>query len=90
MPKTKLQHLPTRDNVITDDVKVITKPLYATPKRIGELFGISRSTVSRILNQYDLNNQGVEDLYFSLSATLTVVDIDAFRKYLKARNKKHL
>ena len=65
MPHTKLQDLPTQENVVTEPKQVIVKPIMAKPNAIAKLFGISYSSVNRILKEYDKDNQGVEDLYYS-------------------------
>ncbi|MEJ7274161.1 helix-turn-helix domain-containing protein, partial [Staphylococcus epidermidis] len=44
-------------------------------------------SVNRILKEYDKDNKGVEDLYYSLSSTMTVISIDGFKEYLSKRHK---
>ena len=39
------------------------------------------------LKEYDKDNKGVEDLYYSLSSTMTVISIDGFKEYLSKRHK---
>ena len=87
MPHVKLQDLPTKENVVTEPKQVIVKPIMAKPNAIAKLFGISYSSVNRILKEYDKDNKGVEDLYFSLSSTMTVISIDGFKEYLSKRHK---
>lgn len=87
MTHTKLQELPTKENVVTEPKQVIVKPIMAKPNAIAKLFGISYSSVNRILKEYDKDNKGVEDLYFSLSSTMTVISIDGFKEYLSKRHK---
>ena len=49
MPIAKLQDLPSEENVITDPKQVVVKPLFAKPSALSEIFGISYSSVRRIL-----------------------------------------
>ncbi|HBO6125548.1 TPA: helix-turn-helix domain-containing protein [Pseudomonas aeruginosa] len=88
MTHTKLQDLPTKENVVTEPKQVIVKPIMAKPNAIAKLFGVSYSSVNRILKEYDKDNKGVEDLYYSLSSTMTVISIPRFEEYMKKRHKK--
>ncbi|MGC7583114.1 helix-turn-helix domain-containing protein [Staphylococcus epidermidis] len=87
MPYTKLQDLPTKENVVTEPKQVVVKPIMAKPNAIAKLFGISYSSVYRILKEYEKDNKGVEDLYYNLSPTMTVISIDGFKEYLGKRHK---
>ena len=87
MQHTKIQDLPTKENVVTEPKQVVVKPIMAKPNAIAKMFGISYSTVNRILKEYDKDNKGVEGLYYSLSSTMTVISIDGFREYLSKRHK---
>lgn len=90
MPRTKLQDLPTQENVITEPKQVVVKPLFAKPTALSEIFGISYSSTRRILLEWEKDPKGIEDLYYSLSSTMTVISIPRFEEYLKRRNKKWL
>ncbi|MCI2927468.1 helix-turn-helix domain-containing protein [Staphylococcus hominis] len=87
MPHVKLQDLPTKENVVTEPTQVVVKPIMAKPNSIAKLFGISYSSVYRILKEYEKDDKGVEDLYYSLSSTMTVISIDGFKEYLSKRHK---
>jgi len=87
MPKTKLQDLPTKENVVTEPNQVVVKPIMAKRNVIAKLFGISYSSVNRILKEYDKDNKGIDDLYYSLSSTMTVISIPRFEEYMKQRHK---
>ncbi|WP_436855195.1 helix-turn-helix domain-containing protein [Staphylococcus caeli] len=86
----KLQEKPTKENTILEPEQVVTHPIYCAPKSIGELFGFSRSTTSRLLNEYKENDRGVKDMYLSLSSTLVVIKIEKFEQFLKAKNGEWL
>ena len=86
----KLQEEPTKENTILETEQVITHPIYCAPKAIGELFGFSRSTTSRLLNEYKENDRGVKDMYLSLSSTLVVIKIEKFEAFLRAKNGEWL
>ncbi len=90
MPRTNICSLPTKQNVVVEPAQVIFKPMYAKPKALANLFGVSYSTVNRILKEYDKNNKGVQNLYFSLSSTLIVISIEGFTEYLSRRHKEWL
>ena len=53
MPYVKLQDLPTKENVVTEPTQVVVKPIMAKPNAIAKLFGISYSSVYRILKEYE-------------------------------------
>ncbi|EHR80096.1 helix-turn-helix domain-containing protein [Staphylococcus epidermidis] len=90
MAHVKLQDLPTKENVVTEPKQVLVKPIMAKPNAIAKLFGISYSSVNRILKEYDKDNKGIDDLYYSLSSTMTVISITRFEEYMKQRHKKWL
>lgn len=88
MPRTKLQQLPTKENVALEPEQVVFKPLFARPKAISEIFGISSSTTRRIILEYEKDHKGVENMFYSLSSTLTVINIEKFEEYLSKRHKE--
>ncbi|AMG96664.1 hypothetical protein [Staphylococcus simulans] len=88
MPRTKLQQLPTKENVALEPEQVVFKPLFARPKAISEMFGISSSTTRRIILEYEKDYKGVENMFYSLSSTLTVINIEKFEEYLSKRHKE--
>jgi len=87
MPYVNLQNLPTKENVVTEPNQVVVKPIMAKPNAIAKLFGISYSSVNRILKEYDKDNKGIDDLYYSLSSTMTGISIPRFEEYMKQRHK---
>ncbi|WP_415425452.1 helix-turn-helix domain-containing protein [Staphylococcus borealis] len=87
MPHIKMQDLPTKENVVTEPKQIVVKPIMAKPNAIAKMFGMSYSTVNRILKEYDKDDKGVKELYYSLSSTMTVISIDGFREYLSKRHK---
>ncbi|PHZ45412.1 pathogenicity island protein, partial [Staphylococcus aureus] len=54
----------------------------------ASIFGISYSSVNRILKEWEKDSKGVDDLYYSLSSTMIVISIPRFEEYMKARHKK--
>ncbi|ERS93592.1 hypothetical protein [Staphylococcus simulans] len=88
MPRTKLQQLPTKENVALEPEQVVFKPMFARPKAISEMFGISSSTTRRIILEYEKDHKGVENMFYSLSSTLTVINIEKFEEYLSKRHKE--
>ncbi|HBC4490845.1 TPA: helix-turn-helix domain-containing protein [Staphylococcus aureus] len=88
MSRTKLQDIPSEENVITDPKQVVVKPLFAKPSVLSEIFGISYSSTRRILIEWEKDHKGINDLYYSLSSTMIVISIPRFEEYMKARHKK--
>ena len=86
----KLQDKATRQNTVLEPEQVIANPIYCAPNAIGELFGFSRSTTSRLLNEYKENDRGVKDMYLSLSSTLVVIKIEKFEQWLRLKNGEWL
>ncbi|UFA56956.1 helix-turn-helix domain-containing protein [Staphylococcus aureus] len=84
----KLQDKPTKENVVMEPNQVIVKPLFAKPNTLASIFGISYSSVNRILKEWEKDSKGVDDLYYSLSSTMIVISIPRFEEYMKARHKK--
>ncbi|MCG1354836.1 helix-turn-helix domain-containing protein [Staphylococcus epidermidis] len=90
MPKTKLQDLPTKQNTALEEKQIVFPVKYAKPKLICEIFNISYSTFYRLLKSYEDDNLSIEDMYIDISSTLTLVNVEQFEKYLKAKHKKYL
>ncbi|EOB7243608.1 TPA: helix-turn-helix domain-containing protein [Staphylococcus aureus] len=88
MARTKLKDIPTKENTISEPKQVVVKPLFAKPNALASIFGISYSSVNRILKEWEKDSKGVDDLYYSLSSTMIVISIPRFEEYMKARHKK--
>ena len=87
MTRTKLQDIPSEENVITEPKQVVVNPLFAKPSALSEIFGISYSSTRRILIEWEKDHKGIDDLYYSLSSTMTVISIPRFEEYMKKRHK---
>ena len=87
MSRTKLQDIPTKENTITEPKQVVVKPMFAKPNTLASIFGISYSSVNRILKEWEKDSKGIDDLYYSLSSTMTVISIPRFEEYMKKRHK---
>ncbi|MDW8563862.1 helix-turn-helix domain-containing protein [Staphylococcus shinii] len=83
----KLHEEPTKGNTILETEQVIVKALFAKPHALASIFGISYSSVNRILKEWEKDSKGVDDLYYSLSSTMTVISIPRFEDYMKKRHK---
>ncbi|MCG1813708.1 helix-turn-helix domain-containing protein [Staphylococcus epidermidis] len=90
MSRTKLQDLPTKENTALKERQIVFPVKYAKPKLSCEIFNISYSTFYRLLKSYEDDNLGIEDMYIDISSTLTLVNVEQFEKYLKAKHKKYL
>ena len=80
--------IPTKQNTVTDPTQVVVNPIYAKIATLPKLVGISKSSIYRILREYDEEPNGIENMYVSLSATLTIVDIKKFKAYLNTRHRR--
>ncbi|MCO6212058.1 helix-turn-helix domain-containing protein [Staphylococcus epidermidis] len=87
MPRTKLQDLPSKENTITEPKQVLVKPMFAKPNALASIFGVSYSSIRRILLEWEKDHKGIDDLYYSLSSTMTVISISRFEQYMKKRHK---
>ncbi|EFU84276.1 helix-turn-helix domain-containing protein [Staphylococcus lugdunensis] len=88
MSRTKLHDVPTKENTITEPKQVVVNPLFAKPNVLASIFGISYSSVNRILKEWEKDHKGIDDLYYSLSSTMIVISITRFEEYMKQRHKK--
>ncbi|MBB4833062.1 DeoR/GlpR family transcriptional regulator of sugar metabolism [Staphylococcus hominis] len=90
MPHVKLQDLPTKQNTALEEKQIVFPVKYAKPKLLSELFNCSYSTIRRLLISYDEDNLGVKSMYFDISSTLTLVNVEKFEEFLKRKHKKYL
>ncbi|MCL9691379.1 pathogenicity island protein [Staphylococcus aureus] len=88
MSRTKLHDVPTKENTIIESKQVVVNPLFAKPNALAGIFGISYSSVNRILKEWEKDYKGIDDLYYSLSSTMIVISIPRFEEYMKQRHKK--
>ncbi|ASE35355.1 helix-turn-helix domain-containing protein [Mammaliicoccus sciuri] len=84
----KIKTMPTKENTVTKEEQIVFKPLYAKAPYLAKIFGMSRSTVDRILKRWEKEPNGIDEMYVSLSETLKVVEIEQFKAYLRTLNKK--
>ena len=87
---SEVTEIPTKTNTVTDPTQIVVSPLYCKVSALPKLIGISKSSIYRILKEYDEEQNGIENMYVSLSATLTIVDIKKFQAYLNTRHKTWL
>ncbi|WP_301420196.1 helix-turn-helix domain-containing protein [Mammaliicoccus lentus] len=80
--------IPTKVNTITSDEQINVKPIYAKVPQLAKLCGLSKSTIYRILDRWEDEPNGIDDMFVSISATLKVVEIEKFKDYLRSINKK--
>lgn len=85
-----MTQIPTKQNSVELEGQVVFYPLYGKPTTIAKVFDVGKSTVYRWLREYDEDNLGVKDLYLNLSSSMTRIDIEKMREYLKLKNKKWL
>lgn len=80
--------IPTKVNTITSDEQIRVEAIYAKVPQLAKLCGLSKSTIYRILDRWEDEPNGIEDMFVSISATLKVVEIEKFKSYLRTINKK--
>ncbi|MCU5746502.1 helix-turn-helix domain-containing protein [Staphylococcus sp. SQ8-PEA] len=83
----KLHEKLTKENTVLEPKQVMVKPMFAKPHALASIFGISYSSVNRILKEWEKDSKGIDDLYYSLSSTMTVISIARFEDYMKKRHK---
>lgn len=86
----KLHEDPTKENTALDEKQIVFPVKYAKPKLLGDIFNVSYSTINRLLKDYDQDDLGVADLYYSISSTLILINVEKFDEYLAKRHKKWL
>ncbi|RIM75497.1 helix-turn-helix domain-containing protein [Staphylococcus xylosus] len=86
----KLHEEPTEENTVMDEKQIVFPVKYAKPKLLGDIFNVSYSTINRLLKDYDQDNLGITDLYYSISSTLILINVEKFDEYLAKRHKKWL
>ncbi|MCD8899430.1 helix-turn-helix domain-containing protein [Staphylococcus gallinarum] len=86
----KLQEEPTKENTVMDEKQIVFPVKYAKPKLLGDIFNVSYSTINRLLKDYDQDSLGIKDLYYSISSTLILINVEKFDEYLAKRHKKWL
>lgn len=80
--------IPTRQNTVTSDEQIKVELIYAKVPQLAKLCGMSKSTIYRILDRWEDEPNGIDDMYVSVSSTLKVVEIEKFKTYLRIINKK--
>ncbi|WP_204195198.1 helix-turn-helix domain-containing protein [Staphylococcus sp. GFQ9D221P] len=90
MKTYKLNEEPTKENTAMDEKQIVFPVKYAKPKLLGDIFNVSYSTINRLLKDYDQDDLGITDLYYSISSTLIVINVEKFDEYLSKRHKKWL
>ncbi|WP_239749982.1 helix-turn-helix domain-containing protein [Mammaliicoccus sp. H-M34] len=83
-----ITEIPTRQNTVTSDEQIKVEAIYAKVPQLAKLCGMSKSTIYRILDRWEDEPNGIDDMYVSVSATLKVVEIEKFKTYLRIINKK--
>ncbi|WP_239703032.1 MULTISPECIES: helix-turn-helix domain-containing protein [unclassified Mammaliicoccus] len=78
---------PIKTNTVTNENQIVFLPIYSKIATLADLCNVSKSTIYRIIDRYDKEPNGVEDMYISLSATLKLVEIEKFKEYLRTINK---
>ena len=86
----KLQEEPTKENTVMDEKQIVFPVKYAKPKLLGDIFNVSYSTINRLLKDYDQDDLGITDLYYSISSPLILINVEKFDEYLSKRHKKWL
>ncbi|MEJ7457328.1 hypothetical protein [Staphylococcus saprophyticus] len=88
MSNQALNIVPTRENTVISDEQVAKiKPIFARVPQLSTLFALSESTVTRYVREAE------ESKYFSYivkrpSPSILIIEIDGFRNFLDARQKR--
>lgn len=83
-----IKELPTQSNTVTDDSQVIyTEVLYAKIGQIALMFSLSRSTVSRYVQEASLMKE-YDGINIWIAQSVNLINVKIFEKFLKEQKHK--
>ena len=78
---------PTKENTVPRTAVIVISPLYAQPHQLGELFGMSRTTVWRFITEMEALEE-YKKASISLNKRLKLINIKAFEKFLHSQHNQ--
>ncbi|TDL37018.1 hypothetical protein EVU91_07945 [Macrococcoides bohemicum] len=83
-----VKELPTKTNTVTEDSQIIyTEVLYGKIGQIAKMFSLSRSTVSRYVQEASLMKE-YDGINIWIAQSVNLINVKIFEKYLKEQKHK--
>lgn len=79
---------PTPENTLRNPDSVVITPVYAKKDVLARMYGMSGSTVSRLVER--AKKDGIDNIAIRVSMTQTIYHIEGFENYLKSIDSKFL
>lgn len=79
---------PTPENTLQNPDSVVIMPVYAKKDVLARMYGMSGSTVSRLVER--AKKDGIDNIAIRVSMTQTIYHIENFQSYLESIDSKFL
>ncbi|WP_354680344.1 hypothetical protein MRN59_00145 [Macrococcoides caseolyticum] len=79
---------PTPENTLENPDSVVIPIVYAKKDVLARMYGMSGSTVSRLVQR--AKEEGIKNIAIRVSMTQTIYHIESFENYLKSIDSKFL
>lgn len=83
-----ISEIPNLNNTLENPDSVVIMPVYAKKDVLARMFGMSGSTVSRLVER--AKKDGIDNIAIRVSMTQTIYHIESFENYLKSIGSKFL
>lgn len=88
MSNQTLNIVPSRDNTVISDKQVAKiEPLFARCNQLAKIYALSPSTVGKYVKEAELSKE-FQNIVYRPSPSILIVDINGFKEFLSAREKK--
>lgn len=86
---SNIHNLPTRDNTVMKAEQVNTRPVFINKTAAAELFGVSKSTIYRWMQEVESDPKW-KNLSIRPSATVTLIHVETMEEFLRSKDKSFL
>lgn len=86
---SNIHNLPTRDNTVMKPEHIIAKPVFINKTAAAELFGVSKSTIYRWMQEVESDPKW-KNLSIRPSATVTLIHVETMEEFLRSKDKSFL
>lgn len=86
---SKMMNIPHRDNTVMKPEHIITKPVFINKTAAAELFGVSKSTIYRWMQEVESDPKW-KNLSIRPSATVTLIHVETMEEFLRSKDKSFL